>query len=73
MASVTLTFSAAQATRIQDAFTRRLNPVDGSGDPRAANLADFKEWLVEATRKVVIQEERQAANEALTDTDVDIT
>jgi hypothetical protein len=73
MASITLTFSAAQATRIQDAFTRRLKPVDESGDPRTADLADFKGFLIEATRKVVKQEERQAANEAINDTDVDIT
>lgn len=73
MATVTITFSAANAVRIQDAFTRRLKPVDGEGEPRAANTADYKAWLIEATRKVVNQSERQAADEAVADADIDLT
>ena len=73
MATVTLTFSAAQATRIQTAFTNRFRPEDENGDPRQANLADFKGYLVEATRKLVQGQERQDAIEALAAADVDIT
>lgn len=74
MASITLNFSAANASRIQKALERRVNPVDGNGDPRPATLADFKEWLVEATRKTVVASEAADAREALAaPVDVDIT
>jgi hypothetical protein len=58
MASITLTFSAAHATRIQDALTEKLGLVDQDGDPRPATVAEFKAYLVNEIRQFVVDHER---------------
>jgi hypothetical protein len=76
MASITLTFSAAHATRIQDALTEILDSQDQNGDPRPATIDEFKGYLVNEIRQFVVDHERlverRAAENAAPDF-VDIT
>ncbi len=75
MASVTINFSAAHATRIQDALTESMDLVDEVGDPRPATIADLKAYIGSDIRQFVRTSERRVARAAAASasTDVDIT
>ena len=64
MATLTITTTGAQDTRIIAAMTDRLQPVDGSGDPRNATAAEVKTWMIDQLRNVVHSYETRLANEA---------
>lgn len=65
MPTLTITFTAAQATRIQTAFAKRL------GKP-APDMADLKQWVVARIKDVVLDEERGAAIKAVQQSHTDI-
>lgn len=58
MPTLTITFTAAQATRIQSAFAKRLNKP-------APDMADLKQWVIKQVKDVVLDEERDAAIRAV--------
>ena len=60
MPSLTIDLTNAQATRVQDAFKK---PLSMSTDP---SIADIKQWLIGQLRGVVHQQERRAAETAIT-------
>ena len=65
MPSVTLQFSAAHATRIQAALEETRELVDEeTGEPRAATLADLKEYIIADVTQFVRTSEKRAAARA---------
>ena len=73
MATITLTFDAANATRIQDALTEMLDLRDEGGEPRQATPDDYKAYLIAKTKQIVKTAERRVAERAIEPTDVDVT
>lgn len=69
MPTVTLTFSAAHAARIQEALTFALRL------EQPATLEDFKGYIVADVKQLIRNTERQIAREAAESpiTDVDLT
>jgi len=59
MPSVTLNFTAANATRIQDAIKETLNPLGEDLLPRDATVADLKEYLIKDIKQFVRSSERR--------------
>ena len=64
MGTLTINTTGAQDTRIVAAFTDKLKPVDGSGNPRNATAADIKAHMVQQLRGIVHTFETRVANEA---------
>ena len=62
MATLTITFSAAHATRIQDALEESMDLRDENGDPRAATMADFKDYVMRDVKQFVLTSERRVAS-----------
>lgn len=58
MPTLTITFTAAQASRIQTAFAQRL------GIP-SPDMNDLKTWVIKRVKDVVLDEERDAAVRAV--------
>ena len=58
MPSLTITFTAQQATRIQGAFASRLNKP-------APDMNDLKQWVIKQVKDVVLDEERDTAIRAV--------
>jgi hypothetical protein len=75
MPSLTLTFSGAVATRLQDAIEETFRPEDVDGNPVPATADDLKDLVVNHLKQVVrASETRVARREAdLTIADVDVT
>jgi len=74
MPSVTITFSAAQAVRIQDALTVSLALLDEEGLPRPATTAALKDMIIADLQLIVRQVEREQAPAAIVDTpDINLT
>lgn len=65
MASVTITTDAGQDARLVPAFTDKLKPVDGGGNPRNATAADVKAWLIAELQAVVRDYEYRQAQAAI--------
>ena len=65
MATVTLTFNAATATRIQEALDEMIDYTDENGDARQATEADFKNYLVAKTKQFVKTAEKRIAERAI--------
>lgn len=63
MPSVTLTFSAEHATRIQAALDIARPEVDEEGNLVPADVAKFKEYLIGEVAKFVRNVERQKARD----------
>lgn len=61
MADVTITIPQDQVQRLQDAFTFVLEPVDENGDPRQADLADLKGYIIADLKQFVRSAEKRAA------------
>lgn len=64
MPSITLTFSAAQAQRMQSALEESQELLDESGVPRAATVADLKYFVKQSIVRMVLASERRAAAKA---------
>jgi hypothetical protein len=64
MPTLTINFSAEHAVRIQDALQEALALTDGNGDPRAATLADLKDYVVADLRQFVRTSEKRVARQA---------
>lgn len=64
MGQITIDTTAPADARLVDAFTDRLQPVDGGGAPRNATPADVKAWLINQMKAVVHSYETRLANEA---------
>lgn len=75
MPSVTLTFSAAVATRLQDAIEETYHLQDDDGNPVAATAEDLKQTIINNLKSLVRASEIRVARRAadLTITDVDVT
>jgi len=58
MPTLTIEFTAAQATRIATAFKRVFGKEDFT-------MAEYKDWVIMQTKSVVAQEEERAAAAAL--------
>ena len=58
MPTLTIDFTNAQATRIATAFKAVLGV-------ETFNMADYKAWVIEHTKDVVLQEEKRAAQLAI--------
>ncbi len=58
MPTLTIDFTNAQATRISTAFKTVLGR-------ETFTMADYKAWVIEHTKDVVLQEEKRAAVAAL--------
>lgn len=65
MPSVTVTCTAAQATRISNALGIVLSLTDASNNPRAATLAEYNDWLRDVTKRMVQGTESQQAHAAI--------
>jgi hypothetical protein len=72
MATMTITTTAGQDTRLVAAFTDLLQPMDGNGDPRNATAAEIKTRVIEGIRSVVHNFETREAAEAAADAIVPI-
>jgi len=75
MASVTINFSAAHSVRIQDALEEAIGFVDEEGEPRAATVADLKNYIIQDLTRFVLTSERRVARQTAQAviTSVDIT
>ena len=67
MATMTITTTAPQDTRLVAAFTDLLQPVDGNGDPRNATAAEIKTKVIEGIKSVVHNFETREAAKVATD------
>jgi hypothetical protein len=65
MPSATVTFTAAQATRITNSLGATLGLTDGSGNPRAATAAEYNDWLRDTTKRMVQGAELQQAHASI--------
>lgn len=61
MPSITLSFTAQQAQRIQAALENTSTFVDETGNPRAATADDLKYFVKQAIVRMVLKSERRAA------------
>jgi hypothetical protein len=74
MPTISLTLSGAAATRLQGALEESLDLTDEDGEPRAATLADAKDYIVQDLKQLIrTSEKRVAAAAAATGTDPSIT
>jgi hypothetical protein len=64
MPDITISLTAAAATRLQDAFEESLNLTDEDGNPRAATLQDAKDYIVADLKQFVKNSERRVAVKA---------
>ena len=71
MPSLTIDVTAPQAQRVMAAFTTYLRPVDGNGDPRPAVASDVKAYIKSEIKRIVLNMEKQAAEQAVTVPDFD--
>lgn len=74
MAQAILTFAPAIALRIATALGKTLGLTDDNGQPRAANMGEYEDWLRDVTRRMVKGQEMRDAEAALAEPpDVTIT
>lgn len=67
-ASITITTTAPQDTRLLAAFQDKIRPVDASGNPRTVTAADVKQWLIQDLQSVVQNYEVQQQIQTITAT-----
>jgi len=75
MPSLTITVNAAQAARVVSAFGKQLNTQteDDPPVPRDATVEEVRQQIMQFIKGVVYAQERQAAINAVTVPDVDIS
>jgi hypothetical protein len=61
MPIIEITLSQAAATRLQNALQETLNLSDEEGAPRAATMADAKEYIVSDLKQLIRTSERRVA------------
>jgi hypothetical protein len=64
MPTLTITFPASAATRIQDALEETFTLEDVDGEPRAATMADFQDFVVNKSKQLVRASEHRVAKAA---------
>ena len=64
MEKLSINFSGAHAKRIQSALEEVLDLVDSEGEPRAATMADLKEYIIADVRQFVRTSEKRVARRA---------
>jgi len=67
MAEITITLSAAHTARVAAALEESLDLVDEEGQPRAATVGDYKDYVIGKTKQFVLSSEKRVAAKAATD------
>lgn len=75
MATLTITFDAAVAQRLQAAFTETFRPQDENGDPVVPDLDMLQQYVINDLKSFVRSSEKREAFKAaaLTLVDIDAT
>ena len=68
---ITITLTAAQATRAAAACGKTLGLVDGNQVPRSCTMAEAKAFLIDYLRHIVFDAERQQAQSLITNSAFD--